>query len=689
LSKHIVTQVASDQQIKLVLQPNVGELTNTFVHFCRRLVKSLGTGESQRGEVLERFKEKLKSTNGLTTTAEVDLLFVESVILDLVSQDWELTVRGSRVEMVPPTTQDDSLTAKDRVRRGHLLGRDAQLKEASVAEFITGMERRRLTPKGWHSIFSLMRDGKDLADRLRNIPETHCCTETNTPLSEVISPYIQFVEGDATCLQTGLRLGDVWRYFRHTWVNEYKSIPGRSIMILIRDAAAPNHPVIGIAALGSSVVQHSVRDRWIGWHPKTFTETLVKNPTAKIAKWLLSSVDALIEGTYQEDLRRERVIKSADISNPSETVIKWLNEESASAIKRHRRNPQKEIHKVAKADLENPEYWESETLTHLFRAKRCKLLANLLSIRKTFQETGLLHGTHEELTHALGFAKCRSAITQVVRMMKAEHVGVDMMDITVCGSVAPYNLLLGGKLVCMMLCSPQVTNYYAKRYYDQISVIASGMKGKPVRRKPNLVLLCTTSLYGVGSSQYNRLKIPADVAGGTAKDKVIYEDLGHSEGFGTYHFSKETLKLGSTLISRRKDGRLVNSIFGEGVNPLMRKVREALDIVELRSDELLLHGNRRITYGVSLAKNFKEVLLGLDSRPAYVIPQTMAHQRTDMIANYWRQRWLVTRLRKPDILDEVAKHRLTYPITHGAMVPRAGDITETGSLAMLWQSKSG
>ena len=681
--------MTSDQQTKVVLRPEVGELSNNFVHFCRRLVKSLNNGESSRNEVLERFKEKIKNTNGLATTDVVDLLFVESVVLDLVSQDWQLSVTGSLVQLFAPSPHDDSSSAKDRVRRGHLLGRDAQLREPSVAEFIGGMERRRLTSKGWHSIFSLMRDGKDLADRLRKLSKTETGSEINTVLPQLISPYIQFVEGDATCVHTGLRLGDVWRYFRHTWVNEYKSIPGRSIMILIRDAAAPNHPVIGIAALGSSVVQHSVRDRWVGWHPETFITTITKNPTAKIAKWLLSSIDSLMEAIYQEDLRRERVFKSADIRQPSSEVIKRLTEESARAIKRHRRNPQKEIHKVAKSDLTNLEYWERETLTHLFRAKRCKQLASLMSIRKIFQENGMVRGTKRELAHALSFAKCRTAITQVVRMIKAEHVGVDMMDITVCGSVAPYNLLLGGKLVCMMLCSPQVTSYYSKRYSDQISVIASGMKGKPVRRKPNLVLLCTTSLYGVGSSQYNRVKIPADVAGGPAKEPVNYQDLGHSEGFGTYHFSKETLKLGSTLISRRKDGRLVNSIFGEGVNPLMRKVREALEVVELRSDELLLHGNRRITYGVALAKNFKEVLLGLDSRPAYLIPQTNPRQRTDIIAQYWCERWLMMRLQKPHILDEVAAHTLTYPITHGAVVPRTAETTEIGGLAALWKSTSG
>src|SRR4051812_28501983 len=45
---------------------------------------------------------------------------------------------------------------------------------------------------------------------------------------------------------TGLRLMDVWRYFRHTWTNQYTSVPGRTMVFLVRDRASENHPVIGI-----------------------------------------------------------------------------------------------------------------------------------------------------------------------------------------------------------------------------------------------------------------------------------------------------------------------------------------------------------------------------------------------------------------------------------------------------------
>src|SRR5947209_17358670 len=194
------------------------------------------------------------------------------------------------------------------------------------------------------------------------------------------------------------------------------------------------------------------------------------------------------------------------------------------------------------------------------------------------------------------------------------------------------------------------------------------MKGEPVRRQQNLVLLCTTSLYGVGSSQYNRVKVPAEFLGGRSEDKLEYCKLGYSVGFGSFHFSQETLKWIKVLLGR-KANRLVNSIFGEGVNPLMRKIREALDEVGLLSDEILLHGNERVVYAVPLAKNFRSVLLGLDLSPQYLIPQAGAKGKTAMLANYWRIRWLASRINTEGIIDRVAEHNLARPIRHGARVP--------------------
>ena len=62
--------------------------------------------------------------------------------------------------------------------------------------------------------------------------------------------------------------------------------------------------------------------------------------------------------------------------------------------------------------------------------------------------------------------------------------------------------------------------------------------------------LGTTSLYGVGSSQYNRIKIPAERLGAMREDVIRYAELGRSEAFGTSQYSEETVDaLESTLCS--------------------------------------------------------------------------------------------------------------------------------------------
>lgn len=663
------------------LMPQLGDSTSKYVEFCRRLLtETYNVNNSERIAKANEFRKNLMPQSSVTEE-ELALLFAQSVILDLVAQGWKLKVCESKISVHPPAFGGESKNAvKEIIRNTHLVGRDIQLNEPSVTDFVRGMQRPRLSLNGgWTSIYSLMRDGADLAEKLRAIAQTGDEDERLKKMSETVSPYLQFVEPDKVCEHTGLRLGDIWRYFRHTWVNEYKSIPGRSVMILIRDAAAPKHPVIGIAALGSSVVQHRVRDIWIGWQPEKLADEIVENPTPQTAKWLLNSVERLIGDIYKDDLLgdirsknliNERFFTADDIKNPNAEIIINLFEESERAVEEHRREPQRIKHNAQKNGKIPNDFWEKEAQTSLYRSKRCKQLAKLFNIRRTFQESGFTSGNAKNLPLIFQSSKMKSAIQQLVRMIKSEHVGIDMLDITVCGAVAPYNSLLGGKLICMLLCSPEVTQYYAKRYGNQISIIASAMKGEPVVRKPKLVLLCTTSLYAVGSSQYNRVKIPLREIGIDSAESVVYKDLGHSHGFGTYHFSRQTVQLGSTLNSRKKEGRRVNSIFGEGVNPLMRKIRESLDFVGLDSEGLLQHGNKRVTYGIELATNFREILLGRAGKPDYLIPQKKTAEQTARIADYWRRRWLLQRIARPEILDEVAKHISSiHPPSHGAVVP--------------------
>lgn len=75
--------------------------------------------------------------------------------------------------------------------------------------------------------------------------------------------------------------------------------------------------------------------------------------------------------------------------------------------------------------------------------------------------------------------------------------------------------------------------------------------------------------------------------------------------------SDETVTAMSVLLGRVSGGRRVNSIFGEGVNPLMRKLQEALNLIGIASGRSVLrHGNQRIV--VALASNLQDFLLGLN-----------------------------------------------------------------------------
>jgi hypothetical protein len=656
------------------LDPNIGQAYSALLDFCKKTIRKVSKCEEEKfADYLNDLQNNVaKSLSNTPDTAELNLALIKSIIIDLITIGWRLKIKKNEIYIAPPNSNSATPSElKETIRKGHLIERDAQLRKKSVQKFVKKMERRRLSECGWHSIFSMMRDGKELAENLSKISILKNGESYDKKLAETINPYIQLVTEGQRCKFTGLFLSDIWRYFRHTWINAYKPTPGRYMRILIRDASTPNNTIIGIAALGSSVVQQRLRDRWIGWDPDVFLKELKENPSLKYARWLLKTLNRQINSIYVDDLMADRICQKVDIDKPTSNVIKRLFNESEKAIQQHRLFPNAANTKKIQTNNKNRIDWERQAKTPLFRSKRCRTLAKLLKIRLAFQNSGLIIGKKKELTDALEQSIFIYAVRHLVRFVKAEHVGINIMDLIVCGAIAPYNNILGGKLICMLLCSPEIVKLYAQRYNQTESIIASSMKGKPIVRKPRLVLLSTTSLYGVGSSQYNRVRIPCGYIGGDPDEAIVYTNVGKSKGFGSYHFSEVTLKLVDAILARNKDGRRVNSIFGEGVNPKLRKIREAFDLLGLPTEEFLIHGNQRIVYTIPLIKNYREVLLSLSVKPQYLIPQSNAKARTDMISDYWRTRWLGARIKRQEVLDAVRKNTLSYPITHRAKVSLA------------------
>jgi hypothetical protein len=641
---------------------------NLFVGLARTLVKARREREYELATEKERDRF-LKEFASCRRSDRQTLLASGLVLCDLSIQGWLLRVRNRKVEVSAPVEiTNDRLSEKARIRTQELIRRNAQLRHPAVQKFLSSMEQSRLFNGKFSSIFSLMRDGRELSGALRKA-RAHTNNGWSETLASIVDPYLEFVTSDqAICPFTGHRLMDIWRYFRHTWSNQYTSVPGRSMMFLVRDQAAPFHPVVGIGALSSPVVQIRERDIWIGWHPESFLARVRSKPTAELARWLVRTVDTAIAEIYVDDLREEGIVKLQDLTKPSDKTIQRLLQESIAQRKLHHRFVRAKDLKNGRPRTAEVEHWVGRARTHLFRSKRALSLASLLYVRAILKQAFGDSPSAEKLSVLAATGKGGEAIRKILKKAKADRVGIAVADITVCGAVQPYNALVAGKLVAMLAASPEIVVEYQRRYSTAESEIASSMAGRPIVRTPTLVLLGTTSLYGVGSSQYNRITIPCDRVGGTAGDEIRYQALGHSEAFGTSQYSEETVDALTDMVHHSTNGERVNSIFGEGVSPKLRKIRQGLDLLGLPTEFLLRHHRRRIVYAVSLARNVPDYLLGLDLEPKYLLPVENGRQATMHIAAWWRERWLRKRIQSDEVLAQVARHTLIRPISHGARV---------------------
>lgn len=595
-----------------------------------------------------------------TRATNESVVAAAAVIRDLAKQGWRVSVRKRDLRVTAPEAEIDADAERSRVRRQELIKRDEQLERPSVARFVSRMEEPREYQGRFVSVFSLMRDGRDLAERLAELAAGSNARE----LRELIDPYIQVVHTGDRCEHTGLRLTDVWRYFRLTWSNQHTSTPGRTMMLLVRDRAAPDHPVIGIAALASAIVQIRERDDWIGWQPEAVLDKWRSTPNKRAASWALERLESSRDELHLDDLFQDGLYWTPLWSDPTVDAIVKLRSEAQRSRVEHQRFQNRTTSK-ADLDANDPDEVRERSEQYLFRSKRAAALADLLQARMAllphFPTGASRYGLHRALEDPAG----RRALSGIVRRAKGDAVGTEIADLTVCGAVAPYNELLGGKLVAMLAVSPTVVRAYHERYGDYASQIASSMAGRPIRRRNNLVFVGTTSLYGVHSSQYNRLSLPPDLLG--CSTGLRFQKLGRSRSFGTSHLSDVTVRSLVTLAEQTHNGVRVNSIFGEGVNPKLRKVREGLELLGWPAEELLQHRRQRILYGVSLVDNLLPYLLGLDEVPRYRFD---GRRRDDIerIVSWWQTRWMARRANSPQAREKVMLHTLARPVNHGARV---------------------
>ncbi|MBT3043409.1 MAG: DUF4338 domain-containing protein [Candidatus Thiodiazotropha sp. (ex Codakia orbicularis)] len=201
---------------------------------------------------------------------------------------------------------------------------------------------------------------------------------------------------------------------------------------------------------------------------------------------------------------------------------------------------------------------------------------------------------------------------------------VNIMDAYVLGAVAPYNMLLGGKLVACMVRSRDIYNDFLDKYGNTKGII-SGKK-----KKARLLAVMTSSSLG-RSSVYNRLKLD-----GTP----YFKSIGYTSGWGHFHIP-DKLFLDLREYLREIDHPYADlNRFGQGPNWRLRTTRAALEALGFK-DDLLKHGIQREVFFSEFATNALRMLQTGKGRPDLKTLLT-----ADDVADLAIERWIVPRARR-------------------------------------------
>ena len=223
------------------------------------------------------------------------------------------------------------------------------------------------------------------------------------------------------------------------------------------------------------------------------------------------------------------------------------------------------------------------------------------------------------------------------RKERLHHV----VDAFVLGAVPPYSFLLGGKLIALLATSNEVREAFKRKYNRKKSVI------RERKNAGEIAMVTTTSALG-RSSMYNLLKCAEpklsaqlDINIERLEKRLVFECVGHTQGFGEFHFSNGIY---GSLIAYAKSNATATAShesWGSGFRNKQEVVQKALGKLGLPKS-WLNHGIRREIYVAPLAENTRAFLCGNDSDLNYY------DQPVSELFQWYRKKWLLPRSKEKD-----------------------------------------
>ena len=421
-------------------------------------------------QLISKYKNKKNKINyNDEEKYKIRHIFCAQIFQDLIKNNWDIEVGIDNFFLNNAKSKDfleekEIVSQKDQIRNSHLNVRNAVVGRADNQKFIEMMEKPKEFKGQKYSILDLIDDGEDL---LNAINEAQKSDDPEEVFKKVIKPEIIPVYGKdhkdkiTACPKTGLKYGDIWRYFRLTWSTEYLSRPAREFPIIIRNAARPNKPVIGIAMLSSTALGNETRDVSIGWQSIDQVRSQVIAGNVKIqevTESLLKVINDSINEVYKKDFK---FLTKKTIAAPTDEIILKLDDIHSQAVK-DRASELENLMLDDDQSIDDQKGADYKIIveTPLFVRKRAALLSRLLKVRKIFNQVDLKNNparAFAELTQKVttkadskvGFEYIKggkNALKLALAQLRLIRNNPNIMELSTCGSIAPYNYLLGGKL---------------------------------------------------------------------------------------------------------------------------------------------------------------------------------------------------------------------------------------------------
>lgn len=189
------------------------------------------------------------------------------------------------------------------------------------------------------------------------------------------------------------------------------------------------------------------------------------------------------------------------------------------------------------------------------------------------------------------------------------------------GALPPYNHLLGGKLIGMMLTSDTIRRAFEQKYSNTRTLIKD--RQLPAR----LLFLTTTGAFGK-SSVYDRLKFDGH---------KVAEHIGMTKGSGTFHVPDGLYDELIGFLSA--NGVDTKRGYGGGPSRKMKLINQGLTLLGIKNG--VQHGIQRAVYLFPLASNLREVIND------GVQPDWYQHSEHEL-AEFWKSRWAIPRSERSD-----------------------------------------